>query len=514
MAGYLDGKKIPDTSYEQIVRTAAVTGAAVHARPNSRYITAGNGVTTIHLPDRPRHGQMVSVVCEKGGGWQILLEEEKKIWYKGSEVDLNGRSPGRSADLVYLADDDRWVAVSLDALATGRGIYGVRIDTTNQNPESAVEYTDAAVGFIPMRGNDGNFSWGSWQLPFEQLGIRPCVFQGGEVNYYLNPDDYNQTADGEDADITTGTDGDVMVEFPKIYWSFSEAGDYRYIRMSQYPHEGFVCLAHTRGDYELDYIHFGAYHGWVNDNKLRSLSGKTPTRSQTKDKFREYAHNNNSGSTGYEQMVFYQMVLLQTLYIIFFKSRDSQTALGRGNVDSSSVFATGARDTDGMFYGVSTVGSNQMTKFCGIEEPWGTIRTWIDGLWSTEGTTPPRRLWIATDDFDTVPYYDDNGTWKDLDPRPDNYKEYGTGFNSNVDGYPKDIHGTNETGFVTAATGGSETTHYCDYAYLRAGCVGVYGGDFGNAGLAGAFRLTLTHDPAFVSAIVGGRLTHIDKDDK
>lgn len=513
MAGYLDGKRIPDTSYEQIVRTAVVTGAAVHARPNSRYITAGSGATTVHLPDRPRHGQMVSVVCEKGGGWQVLLEEEKKVWYKGSEVDLNGRSPGRSADLVYLADEDRWVVVSLDALATSRGIYGVRIDTENQNPESAVEYTDDAAGFVPMRGNDGNFDWGSWQFPFEQLGIRPCTFRNGEVNYYLNPDDYNQTADGEDADITTGADGDVMIEFPKIYWKFSKIGDHRCVRMSQYPHEGFVCLAHTRGDVERDCIHFAAFHGWVDGNeKLRSLSGVIPTRSQTKDKFREYAHNN--GSSGYEQMLFYQMLLLQVLYVIFFKSLDSQDALGRGVVDSGSVVATGSRNTDGMFYGVSTVGSNQMTKFCGIEEPWGTIRTWIDGLWSTEGTTPPRRLWIATDDFDTVPYYDDNGTWKDLDPRPDNYKEYGTGFNSNVDGYPKDIHGTNETGFVTAATGGSETTHYCDYAYLRAGCVGHYGGNYGDAGHAGAFYLLLNTAPALVNAAIGGRLTHIDKDDK
>ena len=505
MAGYLDGKRIPDTSYEQIVRTAVVTGAAVHARPNSRYITAGSGATTVHLPDQPRHGQMVSVVCEKGGGWQILLEEEKKVWYKGSEVDLNGRSPGRSADLVYLADEDRWVAVSLDALATGRGIYGVRIDTTNNNPESAVEYTDAAAGFVPMRGNDGNFNWGSWQLPFEQLGIRPCLFQSGEVNYYLDPDDYNLTIDGEPSDITTGNDGDVMVEFPKIYWQFDKVGDHRYVRMSQYPHEGFVCLAHTRGDVERDCIHMGAFSGWKDGNdKLRSLSGKLPTGSQTKDKFREYAHENGPG---YEQFLFYQMTLLQVLYVIFFKSLNSQVALGRGNVDSGSFVQTGARNTDGMFYG-STDGG-QPTKFCGIESPWDNITIWVDGLWSTRDTPVARKLWIATDDFDTVPYYDDDGTWKDLDPRPANYSEYGTGFGSNVDGYFKDIHGTNETGFVTAATGGSETTYYCDYSDLRAGYVGSCGGARSYAGYAGAFRLGVNASPAHVFAYIGGRLTHI-----
>jgi hypothetical protein len=63
-----------------------------------------------------------------------------------------------------------------------------------------------------------------------------------------------------------------------------------------------------------------------------------------------------------------------------------------------------------------------------------------------------------------------------LIPKPDNYIEYGTGFAVNVDGYVKDIHGANETGFVTVNKTGSETTYYCDYAYLQAGCLGISAG--------------------------------------
>ena len=54
-------------------------------------------------------------------------------------------------------------------------VYGVRIDTTDSNPETACEYTDNAVGMLPAHGNNGNFNAGDWanRYPFNQ--IRPCL---------------------------------------------------------------------------------------------------------------------------------------------------------------------------------------------------------------------------------------------------------------------------------------------------------------------------------------------------
>ena len=389
---------------------------------------------------------------------------------------------------------------------SSNNIYGVKIDTTNQNPKTSVTYTDDAAGFVPMRGNDGNFDWGSWELPFKSLGIRPCVFKDGAVNYYLDPNDFTKKIDGSNADITSGLDGDVMIEIPKIYWKFSKNGTDRIIQISRVKREGFVCLAHTRGVNVVDNIYIGAYPGAVISNKLRSLSGKTPTGSKTHAAFRTDAQANGEG---YEQFLFYQMQLLQILYVIFFKSLNGQTALGRGNVDASVRMNTGARNTDGMFWG-STNGTKQI-KFCGIEDFWGNQRDWIDGLWSTTSTTPPRKLWIATDDFNVVPYQLVGETWVDAEPRPENYKEYGTGFDVNKDGYVKDIHGTNETGFVTVNGGASETTHYCDYAHLQAGCLGYFGGYWASAGSAGPFSLYLSYSPVYSGSSIGGRLTWIKK---
>jgi hypothetical protein len=164
-----------------------------------------------------------------------------------------------------------------------------------------------------------------------------------------------------------------------------------------------------------------------------------------------------------------------------------------------------------MFYGSSIVGNNEQIKFCGIEDFWGNIRIWVDGIWSTANTNPPRKLWIATDEFNTVPYQQDGETWIDADSKPDNYIEYGTGSAVDVNGCIKDIHGTNETGFVIVDKTGSETTYYCDYAYLQEGCLGYFGGAWSGAGSAGPFCLYLNYSPVFSVPYIGGRLTWIKK---
>lgn len=501
MTGYIDGKKIPELTYDQVLRMVRVTVASVHAKPNRRYVTERAGATHLILPERAQAGQVVAATAFGSGGWLIDAGYGHDIWLGGEKVKTITISHGESVDLVCVVDDTEWAVVSTTG-AEDFPVYGVRIDTTNHNPETSVEYTDAAVGLTPMRGNDGDFQWGSWQDVFTRMAIRPCVFKDGDVAYYLDPDDFTKKADGTDADITSGDDGDVMIEFPKTYWQFSTAGDYQYVKMSMIPRPGFVCLAHTRGDIELPVIHIGAYHGYTADGKLRSLSGKTVTADLTIDEFRVLAQANGDG---YEQFLFYQVLLTQILYVIFFKSLDGQTALGQGYVTADVYAPTGATDQRGMFYGTTSAGVQN--KFCGIEDWYGNVLDWVDGIWSTSSTDPPRKLWIATDNFETAPY---SGS-VDASPRPDNYQEYGSGYAADRDGFVKSIHGTNETGFVTIDGSGSQTTYYCDWALLCAGRVAYFGGYRTYGGYAGPFLLHLLIVPSYSGAGIGGRLTHVEK---
>ncbi len=52
--------------------------------------------------------------------------------------------------------------------------YGVKIDTTNSNPETSVTYTDDAIGMIP--GNSAD-----WNESDLFKNIKPCLLKSGVV---------------------------------------------------------------------------------------------------------------------------------------------------------------------------------------------------------------------------------------------------------------------------------------------------------------------------------------------
>ena len=367
-------------------------------------------------------------------------------------------------------------------------IYGVKIDTTNSNPLTALTYTDDAIGFTPALGNDGTFNVGSWADKFPFNAIKPCLYKNGVVNYYLNPNDYTQKVDGVTAsDITIGADGDVMIEFPKIYWKFETIGSDLYIRFSGTKIDStYKCLAHMRGLTEKDFCYISAYMGYDLASELRSLSGKTPTVNQTIGAVRTLAQANG---VGYDQIALYQLSMLQILYIVMFKSRDSQTALGRGYLDgNASSIATGGANAKGMFYGETT--GKLQNKFCGIEDFYGNTRYWIDGFFSSAN----RNMLIANQTFN------DTGS---------GYVDYGVGAAANIEGYIDTVQGGTETGFIVKTGAGSATTHYADYGLLNASCLAYFGESWAGADIGGAFSLVATDGATYSYGSIGARLMYL-----
>lgn len=368
-------------------------------------------------------------------------------------------------------------------------IYGVRIDKTNSNPDTSVIYTDDAVGFTAMSGGNGTFSWGSWQTIFNGLNIKPCLFLNGAVNYYLNPNNFAQKADGVTAsDITSGTDGDVMIEFPKLYFNITTTGNYIYVKFSTAKiDETYFCLAHLRGSTEVNNIYIAAYLGNLVSTKLRSLSGKTPTATQSLSTFRTQAQANG---TNYQQALYYQILMLQVLYVVFFKNLDSQTVLGKGFTAATNTAptATGGTNAKGMFWG-STSNTLQI-KFCGIEDFYGNLYTIIDGLYSSS----TRNILVGTSGF--------NNTGS-------GYTDYGVAAAANFYGYGDSFMGSTNVGFVPKTAVGSATTYSCDYTAIYAGTIPIFGGSWAENTLAGAFTFLMTTDYSVTSADLGGRLTFL-----
>lgn len=369
--------------------------------------------------------------------------------------------------------------------------YGVRIDTSNPDPYGSLTYLADAEGFTPLKVTDGVVNYGSWEDTFLIRDIKVALIKDGAINYELNPDDYTKKADGSNADITSGNDGDVMVGLPLAYWKFEKIGNYLdvYIADAQVD-SGYKAGAHTRGDVvQDDYVWISAYKGTEVSGKLRSLSGKTASANKTIGEFRTVAKANGDG---YEQFTYYQMLLLQVMTLITTKSCDSQTALGMGYTNGNSSHAsTGTTNTRGLFYGEST--GKQQIKAFGIEDFYGNYYDWVDGFI----TSSTRELLISDADFNDT----GNG-----------YTNYGVGASSNVSGYISQIQGGNDTGFIGKEFVGSSTTHFCDHGHLIADCVALFGG-FRSMGVggahAGAFYLHAYHAASFRGASVGARCSFL-----
>lgn len=361
-----------------------------------------------------------------------------------------------------------------------RFIYGVSVDETNSNPETAVTYIEDAIG-VEVATPTGYGGWAD-KYPFNQ--IKPCGFKDGQVVKYINPNDFSKYED--DTDVTD--DVDVMIEFPKLWWNFTTTDTGYELRISnEQVDENYVCPAHTVGTEERDKIYVGAFMGCNEGGKLRSKSGVSPTVSQTIGTFRTQAQANGEG---YQQYNYTSMLMLQILYLIMYKNRDSQTALGYGYANGNSAkINTGETSSKGMIFG-ETTGKQQM-KFLGIEDFWGNVYSWVDGFYSSSNRT----MMISDNSV-----FNNNGS---------GYIDNGIGASANTGGYTGKVQGGNYSGFVIKDTSGSTTTKYCNWGKLDGGCPPVVGGNWNGDLYAGAFRFACYYSASNSYSIISSRLVHL-----
>ena len=365
-------------------------------------------------------------------------------------------------------------------------VYGVRIDTTDSNPETACEYTDNAVGMLAAHGNNGAFNGGDWLTRYPFNSIRPCLFKNGAVVGYLNPDNFAQFENGTDADIESGDAGDVMIEIPKFYYKIGRNGNYVEVKIANALMAGFTDYAFSYKGESKDKFYIGAYLGYKDsNNKLRSLTGKTVTGNITIGAARTAAQANGAG---YEQLSFNKLTALQVLYVVMFKNLNSQAALGQGYTSASNFRDTGATDEKGMTYGTNTAASADDTvKFLGIEDFYGNLYQWVDGYVSGNNIV------LVAD-----------GNFNDTGDGYESHARHGSVSYS----YIKDVEGDNILAFTPKTGGASTTTYYADYGHIgNSAYVPYFGGYSGGGAGAGAFQLYCNFSASYAYPSIGARLT-------
>lgn len=379
--------------------------------------------------------------------------------------------------------------------------YTVNIDKTNSNPLTSCTYADDAVGMTK-----GSSNWDSEPI-FRY--IRPCVFKNGQVQYYLNPNDWNLKYRTEEASDLTGNDGDVMIEFPKFAYKIKTTNNTITVSISNdntviandsdYTYDAFSRLA--EGD--RDYFYKGAFKGWIDENnKLRSLPGKTPTGNKTIAAMRSAAQANGMH---YQQSTFAQLKAIQCLYIIKYGNLNAQVALGRGVVSGlypritgynansiSNANTSNSTLASGMTFGTTDNSTSHM-RFFGVEDFWGNFWEWVDGL-TTDAS------------------YNVITSWNNFSNEGITATSVTTSspITADISGYISDVMGTTATGFAPAnLTGGSSSTYWCDNGSFWASCSPRQGGNNAYEDEVGVFSFNIKNVAASTRADTGARLSYV-----
>lgn len=351
------------------------------------------------------------------------------------------------------------------------------IDLSDSNPATCVSYADDATNMTA-----GSSAWD------EFFGHYPCILNNGVELGKLNPSNFNLYENGNSAPVTK-LGNDVMIAFPRLGVRITTENNKITVSMTNAPNNAdFKYYAHSRGDVSTDVFYLGAYKGYVSGDKLYSTSGQSPTTNQTIGTFRTQAHNRGSG---YEQSGFYQVLFRQCMYVLKYKNLNSQAVIGQGFTGGSAKHNTGVTNTKGMDYG-STTSSTEPVKLFGIEDFYGNVYEWVDGL----ATDSSRNIFTNTTNFQD----DGKGT---------GYMSNSSGLSSNIIGYMSKPQGTTEKGFILKEANGSATTYFSDNNSLYVSCAAACGGHWYSGSADGVFQLGVNYSASASYSVISARLMYL-----
>jgi hypothetical protein len=287
-----------------------------------------------------------------------------------------------------------------------------------------------------------------------------------------------------------------MIQVKKLYGRFTRVGNKVKVSIMNYK-EYSDCICFTEyADEEHDYAYRGRYKaGEVSGDTshvMRSISNVVPMVSMTRASGRSRA---KARGTDYHQNDIYLLFLWQLMYLLLFKNRNSQTALGQGRTKSSNTAAEACGWSDdkpwiwGNQDGISGV------VFLGVEDFYGNVWEWVDGCVLN------------------------NLTYK-LTRDPSKYNDTGDGYEisaasgltaaNNHGKYLTQVQGTNDLGFLpmnSGTSGSGSNTYWCDCLWVaEAVQVVAFGGGWSDGARAGAFCWSLYATAGDASVDIGSRL--------
>lgn len=359
--------------------------------------------------------------------------------------------------------------------------------------------------------------WGDWENA--QFMPKPCMLRNnGTVDYYLNPNNYNQKADGSPTtDISdVNYDGNAMMEWSPVFTKNETIGTKHYIYYcSEKLDDSYECYSAKKDDGTYgEYWYMPIYEGRVVNNVMRSLSTGTdgtgagaalPTASTTMDQEMTYAKANG---TGWNITNWADENLVAMLGVLVMGRLNCAIAIGYNCGSGSSLtHKVGTGNQKGMFFGHYTT-SAYATKFFGMENWWGHRWRRCVGL-----ITKDYKVFVKM-----TKSIVDGSTVQNYNSTADGYINTGITVPAMSGSYFVDV-ANSKYGYAiptaltkykgdTGTAGGSASTYYCDGGW-SAGGVGalISGGAVSSGTVSGLFCFYVANAPSYAYWYLGASLS-------
>ena len=535
--GDITGTVAFDGSSDVIINTTMVSGGETTLGWCRKRRIEKNGSTVSLYWEDPKDGY---------AQWAKTVIVKKQGSYPESPSDgttvVTSTARDKYKDTAYVdtqADPDEWYYRAFPVSSAGNTSYhtlnrfgfwhyAIYIDRGDGVESTCVHNIEGYDNqdYAPLKMNftsnveNNTLDWGDWEnAPFMP---KPCMLKSdGTVDYYLDPENYNQKADGTTTtDISdTNYDGNAMMEWSPVFTKCVNTASRHYIYFcSEKFDDDYECYSCLKEDKTYgEHFYMPIYEGRVVNSVMRSLSsgtdgsgGAKPTTSTTMANEMTYAKANG---TGWNITTWADENLVAMLGILITKRLNSCAAIGFPCYYSSSASAlthnNGTGNKKGMFFGHYTT-SAYATKFFGMENWWGHRWRRVAGL-ITKDYKVYTKMTKSTADGSTIANYNIDAT---------GYIDTGITVPSGMGGtYFVDVAGS-KYGYAipteltkykgdTGTASGSSSTYYCDGGWSASGTMALLaGGTVTHGVLAGLFCFSVYYAPSNAAWTIGASLSY------
>ena len=442
------------------------------------------------------------------------------------------------ADVSKTLNANTETAVAM-VISFGYGFAAVDISLSDSNPATRCSYpqtitvngvtvNNSCYGFTPASGASGSFAMNSWATHKILEGIQP-VSKNGSTWKVLDTNAANWAANGSSEDYFT--------EFPFQWLSITKDSSKIRIIFSDkdaQPDSTFQCYAHAKGcdsysnaqiesavssasrdaimasnnnSYFANTFHIGCF-GASGGASGAAIYSKKATTYATSINYVYFWQGANARGDDYDCMSAQQWTYVQALFLLLYRSTDSQTAHSYGLANGSKDTGNAALSTTA--YGMAGSASSARNAFFWIHDAWGNIYQFIGGMWNRAGSSSKLYYWL---------------------PRQANSRAFNNGWTaattyatqaslgtdtglacSNSGGYISTVAGSNTGGFFPTAQGGSATTYWPDRGIVHYDSSSAYfpyvGGLYDDATDAGIFYCIVSIYSTNSSSYYGARLSY------